>query len=185
MILSEQTLGFLLFETNQGTDDHLQKRTIQDIQPYQSVLVRGSVVSPPRTIPGGHVLFSIGDATGTIDCAAYEPTKQFRNVIRELTIGDRIDVYGGVREHPVTVNLEKINIRSLAKLHEKTENPICLQCGKHMKSRGTNQGYKCKRCGKTKKKPKTKLRKRSINTGFYEVPVCARRHLSKPLKRMQ
>jgi len=184
MIISEQTIGFLFFETNQGTDDHLQKKTICDIQPYQSVIISGNVVSLPRTIPGGHVFFSIDDATGTIDCAAYEPTKQFRTVIRALNIGDRIDVYGGVREQPLTVNLEKINIRSLIQIREKTENPVCSRCGKHMKSRGTNQGYKCKRCGTTKKKPKTKQMKRSIKTGFYEVPVCARRHLSKPLKRM-
>ena len=26
---------------------------------------------------------------------------------------------------------------------------------------------------------------RDLKPGFYEVPVCARRHLSKPLKRMQ
>ena len=185
MIISEQTTGFLLFETNQGTDEHLQKKNICDIQPYQSVIVTGNVVTPPRTIPGGHVFFSIDDASGIIDCAAYEPTKQFRTVIRALNIGDRIDIYGGVREQPLTVNLEKIKIRSLIQIHEKTENPVCSRCGKHMKSRGANQGYKCKRCGTTKKKPKTKQMKRSIKTGFYEVPVCARRHLSKPLKRIQ
>jgi tRNA(Ile2)-agmatinylcytidine synthase len=54
-----------------------------------------------------------------------------------------------------------------------------------MKSKGTGQGYKCKKCGTKSEKPLIKERKRNIKTGFYEVPVCARRHLSKPLKRME
>jgi tRNA(Ile2)-agmatinylcytidine synthase len=53
-----------------------------------------------------------------------------------------------------------------------------------MKSKGKNQGYKCIKCGTTEKKPITREKKRLVKTGFYEVPVCARRHLSKPLKRL-
>jgi tRNA(Ile2)-agmatinylcytidine synthase len=54
-----------------------------------------------------------------------------------------------------------------------------------MKSKGTGQGFKCKRCGIKSNKPTIKKIKRNIKTGFYEVPICARRHLSKPLKRMK
>ncbi|GAG46631.1 unnamed protein product, partial [marine sediment metagenome] len=109
----------------------------------------GSLVQSPHTIKGGHVIFTIGNniATDKVDCAAYEPTKEFRRIVRELCIGDVVEVYGGVREKPLTVNIEKINVKYLTKQVEKVENPVCPSCGKHMKSKGANQGYKCKICG--------------------------------------
>ncbi len=185
VVKSEKVESWIIFETNQGTDEHLQRRNINKIAPYQSVITEGVVTKIPYTIEGGHVIFSIKDSTGEIDCAAYEPTKQFREIIRELIPGDKIEVYGGVREKPLTINLEKINTKHLEKQVEKVENPVCPKCGKHMKSKGTGQGYKCKKCGTKSEKPLVKERKRNIKIGFYEVPVCARRHLSKPLKRME
>jgi len=184
IVRSEPVDSWLIFETNQGSDDHLQKKNIEDIRPYKSVIVEGAVIHNPYTLDGGHVIFTIKDSTGTIDCAAYEPTKEFREIIRELSIGDVVEVYGGLRENPLTVNIEKINIQYLKDVVEKIENPICPKCGKHMKSKGKDQGFKCKICGIKSDKPKLRQRQRMIRTGFYEVPVCARRHLSKPLKRV-
>lgn len=182
---SEKVDSWIVFETNQGTDDHLQRKNISEIKPFQSVITEGIVTKAPYTIEGGHVIFSIKDSTGKIDCAAYEPTKQFRNIVRKLILGDKVEVYGGVREELLTINLEKINIKHLEKKIEKVENPVCPKCGKHMKSKGSGQGYKCKKCGTKSVKPVIWEIKRDINIGFYEVPVCARRHLSKPLKRME
>jgi len=184
MIISEPIHGWLIFKTNQGTDDHIQRKKISEIQPYNSVLVKGEISQNPKNIRGGHVFFQLKDETGSIDCAAYEPTKEFRRIIRELVVGDIVEVYGGVRKKPLTVNLEKINIKNLVEIIEKTENPICPKCKKHMKSKGKNQGFKCKICGKTSDKATLKKKKRKIKTGLYEVPICARRHLSKPLKRL-
>ena len=185
LIKSEEVDSWMIFETNQGTDDHLQKKSIDKIQPYQSVKAEGTVFKAPYTRGGGHVIFSIKDSAGEIDCAAYEPTKQFREIIRELNVGDIVEVYGGVREKPLTINLEKIKINYLKKQFVKVENPVCPKCGKHMKSKGTGHGYKCKKCGTKSEKPSVKEKHRTIRTCFYEVPVCARRHLSKPLKRME
>jgi len=140
LIKSEKVDSWIIFETNQGTDDHLKKKKINEIEPYHSAIVEGFVTKSPYTLEGGHVIFSIKDSTGEIDCAAYEPTKQFRDIIRELIPGDKIEVYGGVREEPLTINLEKINIKHIEKQTEKVENPICPKCGKHMKSKGTGQG---------------------------------------------
>ena len=187
LVKSETVDSWMIFETNQGTDDHLQKKSINKIKPYQSVIVEGTLLQSPLTIKGGHVIFTIGNSitTDKVDCAAYEPTKEFRRIVRELCIGDVVEVYGGVREKPLTVNIEKINVKYLTKKFEKVENPVCPSCGKHMKSKGTNQGYKCKICGIANSRPIVKENKRTIHTEFYEVPVCARRHLSKPMKRMQ
>jgi tRNA(Ile2)-agmatinylcytidine synthase len=182
-IHSEPIDSWLLFETNQGTDDHLQRKQIAQIHPFESVIVEGSVIENPFTIQGGHVLFTLKDQTGTIPCAAYEPTKEFRHIIRELNAGDIVEVYGGVREYPQAINLEKIYIKHLTPVKIKLENPVCPSCHKHMKSKGMKQGYKCIKCKTTSNDPIIQQKKRTITLGFYEVPVCARRHLSKPLKR--
>jgi len=183
LIESEKVDSWLIFETNQGTDDHLQKKSTDEIQPYQSVITKGAVCKTPYTIEGGHVIFKIKDKKGEIDCAAYEPTKEFRRIIRQLIEGDVVEVYGGIREKPLTINIEKIKISFLEKQNVKVENPVCPECGKHMKSKGKDQGFKCKNCGIKSDKPKIKEKHREIKLGLYEVPVCARRHLSKPLSR--
>ena len=185
MIEAEPSQGWMIFVTNQATDDHLQRKKIESIEPYQSVITRGTVSKNPFTIPGGHVLFTLEDEKGkTIDCAAYEPTKQFRNAIRQLEKGDIVEVYGGVRKKPLTINIEKIAVHYLIDVVEKIENPLCPLCGKHMRSKGKGKGYHCKGCGTKEAKPIVRKKDRLLSLGFYEVPVCARRHLSKPLKRM-
>ena len=184
LIKSEKVYGWLIFETNQATDEHLQEKKIRDIKPFESVIVTGKISSIPKTIQGGHVFFSLSDETGCIECAAYEPTKNFRVIIRKLLPGDIISVYGGVRDIPLTINIEKIKVIKLIDVFEKIGNPICPRCGRRMKSKGRNQGYKCKVCGLETKKAPMKKKIRDIKPGFYEVPVCARRHLSKPLKRI-
>lgn len=185
LIESEKVDSWLIFETNQGTDDHLQKKSIDEIQPYQSVITKGAVCKTPYTIEGGHVIFKIKDKKGKIDCAAYEPTKEFRKIIRGLIVGDIVEVYGGVREKPLTINIEKINLIHLEEKITKIGNPVCPKCNKHMKSVGTNQGFRCKKCGTKDNNPVSCKEKRLIKSGLYEVPICARRHLSKPLSRIK
>ncbi|RLF37420.1 MAG: DNA-binding protein [Thermoplasmata archaeon] len=186
IVRSEPYLGWMIFETNQGTDDHLQKKKIKEIKPFESVIVRGTVTEEPYTIPGGHVFFKLSDSTGSITCAAFEPTKRFRNIVRGLKEGDVVEVYGGVHEMPFTINLEKLRIIKLKDVMIKLENPVCKLCGKHMKSAGKGKGYRCMKCGSRADESEARFRKmdRKLREGFYEVPVCARRHLSKPLKRL-
>lgn len=173
-----------LFKTNQGTDEHLQKVDFEEVEPYKSVIVEGKVSKEPETITGGHVFFSIKDNGQEIRCAAFEPTRNFRKVIRKLSIGDKVKVYGGIKEksdHPLTINLEKIEILDLVAV-KKEVNPLCENCGKRMKSAGKNKGYYCEKCGRElppKASEKVEI-DREIETKLYEVPPRARRHLAKP-----
>lgn len=185
MIRSERAIGWTIFLTNQGSDEHLQEKRISKVEPYQSVIIQGKVISKPRTIIGGHVVFSISDGK-SIDCTAYEPSKQFREIIRQLTIGDIVTIHGSVRKKPLTINIEKIRIDEIAEVYQKVSNPTCKVCSRRMKSSG-REGYKCKRCGTKAKKEDAIFKpiKRKIMKGFYEPPVVARRHLSKPLKRFK
>jgi tRNA(Ile2)-agmatinylcytidine synthase len=185
-IIGEERAGWVEFITNQGTDDHLVPKALSDVRPFESVVVRGEVTKAPRTIPGGHVLFEIADGRKHLAVAAYEPTKGFRHVVRELLPGDIIVACGSVRDEPRTLNLEKLSLQALGTPAEvvKVGNPTCPDCGKSMKSIGTGAGYRCVRCGVKAGEGDVieEVRPRDLATGWYEVPTGARRHLARPLK---
>lgn len=169
-----------IFETNQGTDSHVRRKSISAVRPYDCVAIRGRVVDEPRTIEGGHVLFGVSDGFGFIWCAAYEPTGGFRRVVSALSAGDVVWCLGGVGRYPNTVNLEKVFV---SRLSARTAVVVPNCCGRKMTSAGKNKGHKCRRCGKVQRDIKTVTLKREISEGWYEVPPRARRHLSKPLIR--
>lgn len=179
VIKSEPVERYVVYKTNQNTDMHLISAKISEVKDNRSYVLRGSVSRLPRTITGGHVIFELSENGSSIECAAFEPTKGFRNVIRKLRIEDEVMVCGSVKNR--TLNIEKIKINAL-NTHE-LRNPLC--CGKRMKSRGRQQGYRCEKCGAIKKERALETLKRNISQGFYEVPPSARRHLAKPLVRFQ
>ena len=143
--VSEPIESFRVFLTNQHTDLHLQKTdNIPKMNQFQCYIVQGTVKTLPVVIEGGHVIFTMEDESGEVECAAYEPTKEFRDVVRNLAPGDQVVVYGGIGNKG-TLNVEKIKIMTLTPLYEYL-NPLC-ECGKRMKSAGKGKGYKCLRCG--------------------------------------
>jgi tRNA(Ile2)-agmatinylcytidine synthase len=181
---------WVIFRSNQGTDAHLTMvDSIDKLEPYQSVIVKGEVSQNPRIIPVRHVIFSIKDATGQVDCAAYEPTGDLRKTARELIIGDTVEVVGAVHkpttDKPLTINLEKINVLSLnQKLVQ--QNPLCPNCQKRLKSMGKNQGLRCEKCGAKfgdLKKQQSELL-RELKKGLYVTSTRSQRHLTKPLRRL-
>ena len=180
---------WLVFRTNQGTDAHLKRvYALNQVKPYSSVIAKGVVSRNPRIIPLRHVIFSIRDETGEVDCAAYEPTGTLRKVARNLTIGDSVEVYGAVRKPSagtlLTINLEKINIQALAPKIT-LQNPMCKKCGKHLKSMGKNKGFRCEKCGtrfNDAKKVQTEV-ERELKAGLHVTSTRSQRHLTKPLRR--
>mgnify|MGYP000005728250 CR=1 FL=1 len=181
---------WVIYRTNQGTDEHLNKtklKKIKDIKPYTPTKTLVKIIDTPKTIPGGHVIVKAADQTGTIHLAAYEPTGNFRKIIKKLIPGDTVIAYGTIKPKPntpLTLNLEKIEIIKLApKIIYK--NPKCPKCGKTMESAGKNQGYRCKKC-KTHIKNITKQKiqiPRQLKPGTYLPTPKAHRHLTKPLQR--
>lgn len=180
---------WVIFRTNQGTDDHLRRvEDLSQVEPYTSVIVRGTVFAGPKMVPTRHAIFSIRDETAQVDCAAYEPTGGLRKVAMNLIIGDSLEVYGGVRpssqNRPLTINLEKLRILKLApKLAY--ENPICSKCGKRLKSMGKNQGFRCEKCGSRYPNLSkiTVETKRNVERDLYITATRSQRHLTKPLRR--
>ena len=184
---NERLDGYLVFKTNQGTNDHLKNELdLSELKPYTSGTVTGTVSSRPKTQKGGHVLFSLVTKGQKINCAIYRPTK-ITTVALELVVGDKVCVGGGIRKaskkHGRTLNVEFIEILKLEKQY-KMANPICGNCNKKMKSKGKNQGFECKKC---KSKADTKIRAeipRKVEPKLYVPVVTAHRHLTRPLQRV-
>jgi len=178
-IASEPTETTALFRTNQGTDAHLIDADLAEVEDGRSYRVDGTVVEGPDTRRGGHVFLRIADADRTLRCAAFEPTKRFRDRVRALREGDRLTVCGEVSED--TLKLEKFAVRDL----DRTERvvPDCPECGRSMESAGRDQGYRCRDCGTEASGKVEREVDRDLEAGWYEVPPCARRHVAKPLVR--
>jgi len=182
---------WMVFRTNQATGEHLTNQVrIQDLRPYMAAIVRGHVDKSPRIHEGGFTVFGIKDDTSHIDCAVYEPTRQFRNTVNMLLIGDEVKVHASVRPksrtHGLTLNLEGLEILHLSPII-KTESPLCPECKKRMKSAGTRKGFKCVNCGyKDPEGTKIETRiERKIDLGLYLPPLSAQRHLTRPLSRIK
>jgi tRNA(Ile2)-agmatinylcytidine synthase len=180
MIVSEETALEQIWVTNQGTDAHVLSGKTGELKDGLSYRVHGTVSKPPRTGMGGHVSFEISDRDRQVRCMAYEPTKNFRQVVRQLLAGDGIAAIGSYKKG--SINLEKLNVLSLAS-HTTTRPPLCTACGKRMTSDGKNKGYKCRACGARSDKPEVRETARALKPGWYEVPPTARRHLARPLCR--
>jgi len=178
-IESEPVARRATFVTNQGTDVHLQDATLDAVRDDSAYRVTGTVIGAPETRAGGHVFFALeGDGT-TLDCAAFEPTKGFRDRVRSLRAGDRVTACGEVSDG--TLKLEKFAVRNLATTEAHT--PDCPDCGRSMKSAGRNQGYRCRDCGTNADSKVEQPIERDLEPGWYEVPPVARRHIAKPLIR--
>ena len=184
VIPNEEIVDYCIFKTNQHTDMHIQNvDNISDMKQYACYKVKGTLIDNPHVIEGGHMFFTLADDSGEIECAAYEPTKNFRKTVAKLRKGDSLELYGGIGEQN-TFNIEKFQVLKLNDVIY--ENPIC-KCGKRMTSAGKGKGFKCKNCGAKitdDNKVAKKINRELINGKFYETPVSARRHLSKPLIRM-
>jgi tRNA(Ile2)-agmatinylcytidine synthase len=180
MVQSEKPGIEQIWVTNQGTDAHILAGRIGELVEGLSYRVQGIVEDVPLTTTGGHVSFTIKNGGYNVRCMAYEPTKNFRQIVRLLVPGDEVIAVGSFKKG--SINLEKIRIVSLT-LPSIARPPLCTSCNKRMTSDGKGKGYKCKKCGAKAGEPEVQVISRSLNTGWYEVPPTARRHLAKPLCR--
>jgi tRNA(Ile2)-agmatinylcytidine synthase len=180
LVASEQPGLEQIWVTNQGTDAHLVDGTIGALSEGLSYRVRGIVGGAPETGTGGHVSLLIRDGDHEVRCMAYEPTKNFRQIVRRLVPGDAVIACGSYKKG--SINLEKMRVIARASTIS-TRPPVCTACNKRMTSDGKAKGWKCKKCGARTDAPDVQEIPRTLETGWYEVPPTARRHLAKPLCR--
>jgi len=178
-IRSEPVATWARFWTNQGTDAHLTAGTMGALRDARAYRVDGTVATAPETRRGGHVFLTLADGDEALPCAAFEPTKRFRDRVRALRPGDRVTVCGEVTDG--TLKLEKFAVRELVRTEAVV--PTCPDCGRRMESAGRGQGYRCRGCRTSAPGKVEQPVERAIEPGWYEVPPVARRHVAKPLVR--
>jgi tRNA(Ile2)-agmatinylcytidine synthase len=186
--IEEPVERWVIFRTNHGTDAHFDaSRWNTNVRPFRPIVLKGVVAGKPEQFRGGHVFFTLRYDGATVRCAAFEPTGKLRRIVASLIPGDEVSVYGGLKRRgrrPLVLNLEKLQIHRL-KEAVRSENPICPCCGKHLKSAGRMQGFKCSRCSfRAPHARKTLTRRyRPLGEGIYLPDRKAQRHLTKPLSR--
>ena len=179
----EKPLRWILYKTNQATDDHLRTMEISDISDGDSVWLEVEVSSKANVIKGGHRFFEVSSSQGTtVKCAAFEPSKTFRHVIDSLEVGDTLIICGSFKKD--AINLEKIRLLELTKRFSKSANPVC-DCGRRTHSSGKGMHYRCKVCGKKYDRPEMLEVTPDLEIGWYEPPASARRHLTTPISLMR
>ena len=179
----EKPSRWLLYQTNQATDDHFCILDILELTAFTSVWVDVSVSSKAEIIKGGHRFFKVKDSEeNEVKCAVFEPSKSLRSVVDKLEVGDEITVCGSVSES--TVNIEKLKIINLVPRYSKPPNPVCA-CGKRTHSSGKNSKYRCKSCGKKYDRPALIPKSPNLDLNWFEPPASSRRHLTKPIYLMR
>lgn len=167
--------GKVVYATNQGTDDHIVRDPV-NIDELGSYSIEGSVTENPSVIEGGHYFSSMRYGTSEIRLAAFEPTKSFRKIFSLLRVGDLIRVYGSFVNN--ALHVEKMQVIALSRQFVRVL-PNCPYCGSHMHTKGKDD-FRCVECGKKVRYPDYAEQRRELSPGLYDVPVMARRHLSKP-----
>ena len=183
----EKFCSYMIFRSNQGTGDHLENELdTQNLKPFSSGYVIGKISEKPKIELGGHVFFSLSRDGRTIKCAVYKPTG-LTKVASKLIKGDMVKVGGGIRKasknHERVLNIEFLEVQGLLR-HVVVINPLCGKCNKRMKSKGTDQGYECIKCGKILPKKVKQEIPRQLEKQLYLPIPSAHRHLTRPVQRI-
>ena len=179
----EKPVRWILYQTNQATDDHFCFSDTLEIADGTSIWIDVKISSKVEIIKGGHRFVQVKDFEGNeARCAAFEPSKNLRSIVDRLEIGDEITVCGSVNDN--TINIEKLRIISLVPRYSKPPNPIC-SCGKRTHSSGKNSKYRCNSCGKKYERPSPINELPNLELGWFEPPASSRRHLTKPIELMR
>jgi tRNA(Ile2)-agmatinylcytidine synthase len=178
---SEPINRWLLFRTNQGSGDHLVRRTVGTFAPFTAARLVGHVATIPTVRKGGHVSLSLRDATGRqIECIAFEPTKTLPRVAQSLQPGDRIGLWGS-RAADAVCRVEGIEVLRWSPRWSSRRPPPCPACHQSTSSIGAQRGYRCSNCG-ARFPPESALREHlpppRYPIGVYHPTPSARRHLA-------
>ncbi len=180
LVRSEPVDRWVLYRTNQGSGDHLVRRSARALAPFTSAIVAGTLLHPPTALAGGHVRLEVEDADGAVlECLAFEPTKTLPRVARTLRAGDRLRVWGG-RGSDGPFRLEGIELLALGVRDTVRRPPRCPRCRSATHSLGRSRGYRCRRC-RARWPPEagtvTEAPPR-FGPGVYHPTPSARRHLA-------
>lgn len=158
---TEQTEGYIVFRTNQATDDHLVNDKTAVVT-STNILKRGTVVI--ETKQHGKLL-------------AFAESGSIKLLAQWLKKGDKIE-FNGLKSIDDSIHLERLRV---LKAVPKQQRPLCEDCQVTMKSMGKNQPLRCPKCRRTSEKLWLEIARVPPFNDWVQPPTDARRHLAKPL----
>jgi len=164
--------GYLLFQTNQATDDHYQHR-FGSFEEFSSYAFNAVVLTKPFSKRGGHWFFNYSFGGKEYMAAIFEPSKGLRALVKDLEIGDYLTIFGSFMNGKI--NLEKVRVIERARTFIRT-NPCCPNCGSGMFNAGRNT-FVCPECHTRAYLPEYTEIRRDCSRFYYEAPIAGRRHL--------
>lgn len=187
--LSLKYESWILYVTNQGTNEHLynSKQSINQLY-YRQILRNIEIKGSIKDEMGSHKYmnnFQLSGQKGRL--YVYYESGRMRNFFSSFEKGDLIEIGGSIKPsikpgYDVVVNSEYISILKLNNTRE--VKPVCPKCYTHMVSMGRDKGYRCRKCG-------YRIEWDNIYVNIYRSPypdillppLRSIKHLSKPLKR--
>lgn len=182
---------WMIFITNQGTNQHLEnsniKNNLYSIKIYNEVKIRAKISKNIVNLKGGHIFLKSFSNNTQFIIAGYYETGRMREVLK--SIREEIIVGGGIKPNklggPPILNLQFIILKRPYFLKNIKVNIFCPKCYKKMDNKG--KGYKCNQCNYKITFNKYKVKPLIINNiptpQIYLPPYRSIFHISKPLKR--
>ncbi|MET1102329.1 MAG: DUF1743 domain-containing protein [Pyrodictiaceae archaeon] len=101
-----------IFKTNQATNEHLVRKNIKALRPYDNALVN-AVIEDITILPGSHTLLKISDEAKDAWAIAFRETGGLRRALQVLKIGSQVVIGGAVKKHnnKLTINIELVMIK--------------------------------------------------------------------------
>ncbi|MCL4451012.1 MAG: tRNA(Ile)(2)-agmatinylcytidine synthase [Candidatus Thermoplasmatota archaeon] len=164
--------GYMLFQTNQATDDHYQQH-FEQFEELSSYAFNAVISSHPVAIRGGHWFFNFLYKGKEYRAAIFEPSKGLRLLVKDLEIGDYVQIFGSFIDGKI--NIEKVRMIERSIVFVRI-NPTCRKCGSRMQNEGRER-FRCPLCSNHSVLPEYKEIKRINRRNSYESPVAGRRHL--------
>jgi tRNA(Ile2)-agmatinylcytidine synthase len=158
---TESVKGYMVFQTNQATDDHLGADS--------SAIVNHIVVKQRGTVK-----VSCND---NLDLMAFAESGDIKNLAQWLKEGDKIE-YNGLVSMDKTIHLERLRV--LSSEPEKVR-PKCNECNVTLKSMGRNQDLRCPKCKKRSPSRWQEVNRIPLFSDWVQPPSDSMRHLSKPI----
>lgn len=158
---TENVVGYLIFRTNQATDDHLgndKHGTVKEV----TIKRRGST----------KVLCQNGDVL-----MAFAESGDVKLLAQWLKPSDKIS-YNGLVSSDDAIHLERLKITESARLKVR---PKCEECQTTLKSMGKNQPLRCPKCKKRFPQSWNLVERYPPFNGWVQPPEDSMRHLAKPL----
>ncbi len=160
---TEAIAGHCIFQTNQGSGDHLGPPT-------------EATVEEVHLLRGGHVAL----ATSHGVWLAFAPSDGIRRLAAQLVPGDTVR---GLGLSSTATGREGLHLEALQHVTgpmRDRQRPLCPACAQRLKSAGRGQGLRCPSCNH--REPDRWVGTPVVQSGWVQPPLDRRRHLAPDLR---